>query len=271
MSMKGSGETRYFRGQSARFAPRLSAEEEQQLATEVQCGNHAATEALIRANFGLVLAIARKYRGLGLDVVDLVGEGNLGLVRAAMTYKPRTGARFGSYAWIVIRRCIISALHQQSRTIRIPTSADFDHKKFYRLKAEGVDIALSDAQAARLWKIEQCKYVKRLLTGGKGDPKDRSLYPASKIPAPEPVERPFWDDDQNREVVELAMCRLNLTQRAVIAFHFGFDGKPRPLRRVAKILGLTTERIRQIKFKALCKMSDELRFGKCARLARECA
>src|SRR5262249_34749903 len=99
---------------------RLSHDEENTLAALIAQGDHEARNHLVQANLGLVVKIARRYMGRGLIMDDLVGEGNLGLIRAASQYKPGFGTRFSTYASFWIKEAILSALINTTPTIRIP-------------------------------------------------------------------------------------------------------------------------------------------------------
>jgi RNA polymerase sigma factor (sigma-70 family) len=206
--------------------PLLSRSDEVRLARLAACGDEAAKRRLVEANLRLVVAIARRYRGMGLDLPDLIQEGNLGLMAAVDRYDWRRDVKFATFASWWIRRDICRALCTKSRLIRLPLhvaqSADLR-------RAEPPPVSLSEPVADAELRLEE-----RLSDDGEGDP-----------------ARPLGD----RPDVMAVLPRVGGRARRILELRYGLDGRaPRTLSQVAGELGVSRERVRQLETKTLLEL-----------------
>lgn len=243
----------------------LSAEEERSLAQARERGDSAARSRLIRANLRLVVRIARSFQGRGLPMDDLVGEGNLGLIRAVEQYDPSFGVRFGTYASYWIKQAIREALNQTAATIRLPSHMidllnrwrRCEQKMARRLgrpprfEEVGTEMQLTEVQR-RL--VERALTTRKMVTESGGE-NGLSLEFEAAVAA-QPVGEALETGEQI-EAVKARLARLEERERVVIALRFGLDGRPPlTLRQVGDRLGITREWVRKIEQRAVQKLSD---------------
>jgi RNA polymerase primary sigma factor len=244
----------------------LTPAEEAELARAARSGDDEARARLIRANLRLVVRIARDFEGRGLSLEDLVGEGNLGLIRAAQEYDPRFGTRFSTYASFWIKQAIRHALITTTATIRLPahmvgllTRWRRAERAFLRefgfaptREQLAVELGLSEAKRGM---VEQALRALRLLPGGStsdGDP--RRLDEATD--GREAPEAPLDADDQRRDLM-LRMQRLDERERTILILRFGLNGgPPMTLMEIGRRLGVTREWIRKIELRAVRKLGE---------------
>jgi RNA polymerase primary sigma factor len=249
----------------------LTAEEEKQLARKLHQGDPEARRRLISANLRLVVFVAKKFTNRGLSLLDLIEEGNLGLMHAAEKFKPSKGFRFSTYATWWIRQSIQRGLVNQAATVRLPIHVAEAVQKVLRTRDELASATGSEpsteAIAARV-KLTP-KKVRSLLqasqrvvsldasAGGQPDgTRFSELLEDTHAQAP---DASTLKDLQGEEVQGL-LGRLNPKQRAVLAARFGLDGGgPKTLEDIGKELELTRERIRQIESAALRRLRALLR------------
>ena len=248
---------------------RLTAQEEVDLAEAVAQGDHAARNQLIEANAKLVVRIATQYAGRGLSLEDLVGEGNLGLIRAAQDFKASFGTRFSTYSAYWIKQSIRLALTNTGGTIRLPSHMVVLLQKWARaqrqLERELAREATFDEIADRLEmnqthrehvrKALQARYLalESTITDEEGMPwsADRAMDHRDSVEA-ELLE------DEERLMLMRRMTRLNDRERAVITFRYGLHGEESlTWGEIGKRLGMTREWARKIELKALDKMRLE--------------
>jgi RNA polymerase primary sigma factor len=252
----------------------LTTAQEQSLAKRIEQGDALAAQDLISANLRLVVSIAKKYIGRGLLFLDLIQEGNLGLIKAVEKFDYRKGFKFSTYATWWIRQAITRAIADQSRIIRIPVhmvETINKLRKTSRLLLQEKKRKPTDEEIASCTNMSADK-IREVLTV--------SLVPLS-------LEMPVGDEDSNRlgdivedkhtatpedlvlnsmlkEEIKKAMEILTEREYMVLKLRFGLDdGKPRTLEEVGKVYDVTRERIRQIEAKALAKLRHPLR---CDRL-----
>jgi len=249
----------------------LTAEQELLLAAQVACGDLRARQKLIEANLRLVVSIAKRYSNQGLPLLDLIQEGNIGLMRAAQKFDYKRGFRFSTYATWWIRQAISRAIAEHSRTIHIPV-----HVVEFIYKIKRV--------ARRIYQEQGIEALPELLAAEVGITKDRVIELLNISEQPISLDAPVADDEQyhladmleddsmmapldqvsqqqQREHIERAMTVLNPRERTIIEMRYGLcDGHYHTLDDVSIKFQLTRERIRQIEVKALRKLRYPERF-----------
>ena len=259
----------------------LSREEEVELARRVQNGDDDAREQMIKANLRLVVRIARNFVNLGLPLLDLISEGNLGLMKAVEQFDPAKGAKLSAYASFRIRAHICRALSNFGRTIRLPvharTALRFINSATIRLQAF-LDREPTQAEIARESGLPVAE-VKRILEAIRTTVsldetfKDREpgtmadMVVDENSPAPNEGLTHGVAIEQLREFIG----QLKPRERTVLRCRFGLDGEDeKTLEQVARHLGLTRERIRQIQNGALARLRKKIRQREAALLSARC-
>jgi RNA polymerase primary sigma factor len=247
----------------------LTIDEEVELAARIRSGDAAAREHMIKANLRLVVKIARDYEGMGLPLLDLIGEGNIGLMKAVERFDPAKGAKFSTYGALWIRQAMRRALDNQSRTIRLPNHVTDRLTKLreveFRLREESdrepsdEDIAAlsgMDAKKVRQYRDAARSLVSLDATNGEDDASsvlERIPDARVRLPLDE-----MMDHEETGIAVELLEI-LSSRERTILSRRFGLEGQePQSLEEVGVELGVTRERIRQIQQLALLKMRKEM-------------
>jgi len=242
--------------------PLLSAQEEQAVAKRVAEGDEAARRQLINANLRLVVTIAKRYMGQGLGLLDLVEEGNLGLIRAAGKFDYQRGFRFSTYASWWIKQSITRALANQSKSIRIPIHIYQLINRYLRLedRMEG-EFNEKDASEALAVSINKVRLVKNLIHGIRSEELALTVESLQKLSTETAQDGTASADDlvtvqlQNEEIANLFHKYLSPREQEILRMRYGFDdGRPRTLAETGRILSVSRERVRQIEKRALQKL-----------------
>ena len=243
--------------------PLLSAEEEVSLAEAKD------VDALTRHNLRLVVSVAKRYQNKGLNFMDLIQEGNIGLMKAAQKYDASLGFRFSTYATYWIKQSLSRAIMNQSRTIRIPahmvSAVNMIRKAIKKYEDEN-DATPTNAEIAKLVNLKE-KEVEDIiqmawgtvsLNSIVGDEEDTEL---GDFIADEETITPYKSAETAmlRDSIYGLLDTLSDREAAVIKMRFGLEGNSMTLEEVGKELGVTKERIRQIEDKALKKLRNPIR------------
>ncbi|NOY82823.1 MAG: RNA polymerase sigma factor RpoD/SigA [Kiritimatiellaeota bacterium] len=256
--------------------PLISREEEAVLAKEISRGSEAARSKLIRSNLRLVVKIAHDFKGLGLPLVDLISEGNIGLMRAVERFDPAKGAKFSSYAAWWIKQAMRRALANQSRTVRIPvqSAGKINKIKVARSRlardlgrdptdseiAAHLDLSERTVAGLRRADMRSLSLQAPIQDGENGEFGD--IIPDMATTTP---ERVLAEAEALQRLLVL-LETLEERERTILVLRFGLDGHPpKTLEEVSQAVGRTRERVRQIQNQALLKLkgllNDEVPVG----------
>ena len=248
--------------------PLLTAEEEIILAKRMENGDKEASQLLITANLRLVVSVAKKYAKHGLELLDLIQEGNIGLMKAVEKFDYKRGFKFSTYATWWIRQAITRAIADQARTIRIPVHMIETINKYNKVNAiltaklgrkptdeeVAAEMGIEPSKISEIVKINQNPSSLSTPIGEEKDNQLQDMIPDTSSLSPEELATSEYLRDQINEVLH----ELQDRERRVLALRFGLeDGINRTLEEVGKEFGVTRERIRQIEAKALRKLKEK--------------
>jgi RNA polymerase primary sigma factor len=243
--------------------PPLSLEEERELARRMREGDIEARNRLILAHLRLVVSIAREYGDTGLDLLDLIQEGNIGLLEAAARFDPEKGFRFSTYARWWIRQAIGAAIERQSQLIRIPAYLFRALVRWAKLKASFGDENIAETVDTISYPgltVERLRELERTIgevisldmpVGADGEETLDDLVADEEMPT---TEKLALQELMREELLEL-VAQLPPKEALVVRLRYGLEGaKPQSLAEVARVLGVSRERVRQLEKQALKRL-----------------
>src|ERR1700712_223304 len=247
--------------------PLLKGTEEIELAKKIRAGDQDALQELVKRNLRFVISVAKKYQNRGLPLIDLIGEGNVGLLTAARKFDPDQGVKFISYAVWWIRQAILSSLAKQGRTVRVPLNRTSDLSRIIKgsemlrqqLRREPMPEELAQLTGLTVDVVQALSALNSgdIRLDAPMDPdSDRSLierFVAEEMPNPE-------DEYMNRfvgEEIERALATLPARDAKVLRLYFGLDGgREYTLEEIGSMLGVTRERVRPLRDRALRRLGE---------------
>jgi len=246
--------------------PLLTWEEEQALGRRIRAtGDQGAVDALVQANTRFVVSTAKKYQGQGLELLDLIGAGNLGLITAAAKFDPDQGVKFISYAVWWIRQAILASLADNGRVVRVPLNRTGELHRVSKVTmalSQELGRAPTTAEIAQAMQRPEGKVGELIglaqpaksLDTRIGDDNDLTLLDGLADPDGATSDEVVIANSVT-ETIEEALARLNPRSRKILRLYFGLDGeRPQTLEEIGAMIGVTRERVRQLKEKALAQL-----------------
>ena len=246
--------------------PRITVEEERRLGNAIRKGDQKAVKKLVEANLRFVVSYAKRYRGCGLSFLDLINEGNIGLIEAARRYDPRKKVKFITYAVWWIRQSIIHALSDQSGSFRLPQK---QANLLYRIGKTQASLAYdlqrnpSSEEIAKKLEVDVEDVNALLAVSDENVSLSSVIDEAHEFVLSDKIEQetiPSADlvllTSTMRRQVRGALEELDEKEKRVVGLRFGLEGdEPRTLKEIGEMMGLSRERIRQIEAQALGKLN----------------
>jgi RNA polymerase primary sigma factor len=247
--------------------PLLNAAEEKELARRIRKGDQDAMHELVKRNLRFVVSVAKKYQNRGLPLIDLIGEGNVGLLTAARKFDPDQGVKFISYAVWWIRQAILSSLARQGRTVRVPLNRTADLSRVMRAGAllrDKLGREPTPEEVAQLTGISQ-EIVSALLSLNAADIRldaplgadgDRSLIERFSVEEMPNTEEAVLNQFRSQELAR-ALSTLPARDAKILRLYFGLEAdREHTLDEIGKMLGVTRERVRQLRDRALKRLRE---------------
>ena len=256
--------------------PLLTAAQEVELAQRIEQGDAEALEKFIMSNLRLVVSIARRYTGRGLPLLDLIQEGNIGLMRAVQKYDWRKGFKFSTYATWWIRQAVTRAIADKARTIRLPVHMgeaitrlnQVTQRLTQELGREPDEEELASALGVNVQKVRdavKAAHIPTSLEAPIGEEEESELADMVADQASQTPDEAVYEMLLKRETQEVLGQVLTPREQLVLQLRFGLgNGHVYPLEKIGEVLGITRERVRQIEAKAL----EKLRHPSVARSLR---
>jgi RNA polymerase primary sigma factor len=247
--------------------PLLSSQQEMAIARLVQAGDPDAMQELVKRNLRFVISVAKKYQNRGMGLSDLIGEGNLGLLTAARKFDPDQGVKFISYAVWWIRQSILAALARHGRTVRVPLNRTADLSRITRTSetlrqelrreptpeeiATNTGLAVDVVRALAALNTADVRLDAPLDPEGERSLLDRFIADEQGDPEAQAMERFLT------EQIDLALRTLPARDAKVLRLYFGLDGgREHTLEEIGGMLGVTRERVRQLRDRALKRLRE---------------
>ena len=256
----------------------LTRKEENELARRIQRGDRKAREHMIKANLRLVVKIARDYENYGLPLLDLINEGNIGLMKAVERFNPLKGAKLSTYAAWWIKQAIKRALANQGKTIRLPVHVV--DKLFHMRKAsmklqdvlgrEPTDEELADELLMPVRKVRRLRAAAQAPSSLDAPLGDDETNRIADVVADQNAESPYQEleEKNNGALIREIVATLDAREQTILRFRFGLDGDgEKTLEEVGQKFGVTRERIRQIQNIALSKLRKKIENLESVRVA----
>lgn len=245
--------------------PMVDSDKEIELAYRIQKGDEAACRELVEANLRFVVSVAKQYQGRGLELPDLISEGNLGLIKAARKFDPTRGFKFISFAVWWIRQSILQAISDQSRIVRLPLNKLGELNRIYRVKAdfnqkngrEPSDDELADllgVSREKLTEVQNSSYGHLSFDSPFGDDGDGTLLDVVPDESAEQADEGLGKESLRTDLKDV-MCVLSSREKDILALAFGIGCQEMTLEEIGERFNLTRERVRQVKEKAIKKLS----------------
>ena len=245
--------------------PRVSLEEETELAIRIQHGDEKAYNRLVEANLRFVVSVAKQYRNSGLDLSDLINEGNLGLMKAAWRFDPTRGFKFISYAVWWIRQQILQGISEQGRMVRLPLNQVGIINRINKARAEfiqGNEREPSHEELAELMDIIPEKIGEAQVNSSRhisfdapaGEEGNGTLLDVIPDENSERADSGLQKESLHTDIMQV-MHVLNVREREIVSMSFGIGCREMTLDEIGELFNLTRERVRQIREKAIRKLS----------------
>jgi RNA polymerase primary sigma factor len=251
-------EKRYFK-EINRY-PLLTHEEEIDLARKARKGDEDARRRLILSNLKLVITIAKSYTGYHVPFLDLIEEGNLGLIKAVSRYNPEKGFRFSTYASWWIRQAIVRAISTHSRTIRIPIHIFQLMAKYVALDEKMKNLTIEEKAEMLKISMKRFRMLEKLIRNIRELDVSSSLETFSLLSrtavrdSEADPEKIILQQIENEELTDL-LERLSEREKLIIRIRYGLeDGKPHTLAETGEVIQVSRERVRQLEMRALKKL-----------------